>query len=226
MTENVLYNYYCSLLPKVPDWLKKYLDVPCLNRLKHVGYFCGMDYASKDIYDFNEKITRFDHSLSTALITLKFTDKWEAVLAALFHDVATPCFSHVIDYMNKELHKPEAKAKIQKMVNTLRKKNYIRAERASNFRDYSKQLNNQIALCIAVRNRMKSYVYDKEQNLILPEKIYQSIKTGDIATSQNVINELRSAVNKLENNRAQGTNTGHFLSRSYDDEKDKGGMER
>lgn len=102
MTENVLYNYYCSLLPEVPAWLKKYLDVPCLNRLKHVGYFCGMDYASKDIYDFNEKITRFDHSLSTALITLKFTDKREAVLAALFHDVATPCFSHVIDYMNKD----------------------------------------------------------------------------------------------------------------------------
>lgn len=102
MTENVLYNYYCSLLPEVPDWLKKYLDVPCLNRPKHVGYFCGMDYASKDIYDFNEKITRFDHSLSTALITLKFTDKREVVLAALFHDVATPCFSHVIDYMNKD----------------------------------------------------------------------------------------------------------------------------
>lgn len=128
--------------------------------------------------------------------------------------------------MNKELHKPEAKAKIQKMVNTLRKKNDIRAERASNFRDYSKQLNNQIALCIAVRNRMKGYVYDKEHNLTLPDKIYQSIKTGDIATAQNVINELRSAVNKIENNRARGTNTGHFLSRSYDDEKDKGGMER
>ena len=73
---------------------------------------------------------------------------------------------------------------------------------------------------------MKGYVYDKEHNLTLPDKIYQSIKTGDITGAQNVINELRSAVNKLENNRAQGTNTGHFLSRNYDDEKDKGGMER
>ena len=131
-----------------------------------------------------------------------------------------------IDYMNKELNKPEAKDEIQRMVNSLRKKNKIRVERVSNLRTYSKQLNNQIALCIAVRNRMKGYIYDKEHNLTLSDKIYQSIKTGDIAAAQNVINELRSAINKLENNRARSTNTGHFLSRSYDDEKDKGGMER
>ena len=101
MMDNILYNYYCSLLPDVPSWLKKYLNVPSLNRLKHISYFCGMDYASKDIYNFNENLTRFDHSLTTALLTLKFTDDKTEVLAALFHDVATPCFSHVIDYMNK-----------------------------------------------------------------------------------------------------------------------------
>ena len=97
-------SYYLELLGyfDMPEFIIKYLNCPSLIRLKDVGYFCGMDYASKDIYDFNEKITRFDHSLSTALITLKFTDKREAVLAALFHDVATPCFSHVIDYMNKD----------------------------------------------------------------------------------------------------------------------------
>lgn len=131
-----------------------------------------------------------------------------------------------IDYMNKELHKPEAQQKIENMVYVLRKKNDIRNERANNFRNYSKQLNNQIALCIAVRNRMKGYVYDKENKLTLPDKIYQSIKNGDVAHAQNVINELRSAVNKLETNRTQGGNTGHFLSRNYDEEKDKGGMER
>ena len=35
-----------------PRWLDKYLDCPSLLRLKNVGYFCGMDYASKKIYDF------------------------------------------------------------------------------------------------------------------------------------------------------------------------------
>lgn len=100
--DNKLYNYYCSLLPKIPEWLKRYLNVPCLNRLKHIGYFCGMDYASKDIYNFKEKLTRFDHSLTVALLLLKFTDDKSTILAGLFHDVATPCFSHVIDYMNKD----------------------------------------------------------------------------------------------------------------------------
>ena len=154
MTENVLYNYYCSLLPKVPDWLKKYLDVPCLNRLKHVGYFCGMDYASKDIYDFNEKITRFDHSLSTALITLKFTDKREAVLAALFHDVATPCFSHVIDYMNKDYLNQESTEEYtdkiilnDKELLKLLKEDGINPEDIINFKKYSLVDNDRPRLC-------------------------------------------------------------------------------
>ena len=34
--------------------LEKYLSVPSLVRLRNVGYFCGMDYASKNVYDFSE----------------------------------------------------------------------------------------------------------------------------------------------------------------------------
>lgn len=148
-------------------------------------------------------------------------EKWKADI-----DYKKAANQAKIDYMNKELHKPEAKTKIQKMVNTLRKKNDIRAERASNFRDYSKQLNNQIALCYTIRNKLRQNQYDKENKVSIPNNIYQSIKTGDITHAQNVINELRSAVNKLETNRAHGGNNSHFLSRSYDEEKDRGGFER
>ena len=170
----------------------------------------------KDIFNnFLEKI--LNEKKSFKLIA------WIFIILIILSIIFYPIIDANFLYYNRTNKRIEI---IQKMVNTLRKKNDIRAERASNFRDYSKQLNNQIALCIAVRNRMKGYVYDKEHTLSLPDKIYQNIKTGDIAQAQNVINELRSAVNKLENNRAQGTNTGHFLSRSYDDEKDKGGMER
>ena len=99
-----LYNTYLNLLKAkdIPIFIKKYLDVPSLTRLKNIGYFCGMDYASKNIYNFKEYITRFDHSLSTALLTFKLTKNKIETLAALFHDIATPCFSHVIDYMNKD----------------------------------------------------------------------------------------------------------------------------
>lgn len=87
---------------EMPSFLVKYLNAPSLLRLKNVGYFCGMDYASKDIYDFPEKISRYDHSLTVALITWMLTSDKYATLAGLFHDISTPCFSHVIDYMNKD----------------------------------------------------------------------------------------------------------------------------
>ncbi len=94
--------------PYLPEFLIKYLNTPSLKRLKHIGYFCGMDYASKDIYDFQEYITRYDHSLTVALLTYKLTKNKLATLAALFHDIATPCFSHVIDYMNHDYENQES----------------------------------------------------------------------------------------------------------------------
>ena len=92
----------------IPEFLKKYLETPSLVRLKKVGYFCGMDYASKDIYNFKEYISRYDHSVTVSLLVYKLTqDKTEAI-AGLFHDIATPCFSHVIDYMNKDYKNQES----------------------------------------------------------------------------------------------------------------------
>ena len=45
--------YYLEQLDysHLPNFLIKYLKTPSLLRLKDVGYFCGMDYASKDIYN-------------------------------------------------------------------------------------------------------------------------------------------------------------------------------
>lgn len=103
-TINEYINYICP----IPEFLKKYLILDSLKRLKNIGYFCGMDYASKDIYDFTFYISRFDHSLSTALITWEFTKNKKATLAALFHDITSPCFSHVIDYLNGDYNLQES----------------------------------------------------------------------------------------------------------------------
>lgn len=107
---NMFFFSYLEILKyeERPNFLDKYLLVPSLLRLKQVGYFCGMDYASKDIYDFREKISRYDHSLTVALITWKLTKNMKATLAGLFHDISTPCFSHVIDYMNKDYEEQES----------------------------------------------------------------------------------------------------------------------
>ena len=55
-----------------------------------------------------EYISRFAHSLTTSLLTYKVTKDKTMTIAALFHDVATPCFSHVIDYMNEDYEKQES----------------------------------------------------------------------------------------------------------------------
>ena len=92
----------------MPEFMLKYLGVPSLVRLDRVGYFCGMDYASKSVYNFSEKITRYDHSLTTALLAYSLTEDKLTTIRALFHDVSTPAFSHVIDYMNKDYSTQES----------------------------------------------------------------------------------------------------------------------
>ncbi len=106
-------NYYMDLLniKKIPTFMKKYLKCNSLLRLKKVGYFCGMDYASKSIYDFSEYISRYDHSLTVALLVYKLTNDKLSTLRGLFHDVGTPVFSHVIDYMNKDYEMQESTEK-------------------------------------------------------------------------------------------------------------------
>lgn len=138
----------------MPYFLAKYLYIPALIRLKEIGYFCGMDYASKDIYDFKEHITRYDHSITTALLTWKLTHDKKATLAALFHDIATPCFSHVIDYMNKDYEKQESTEEFSEMI--LRNDPYLKIrleednltlEDIIDFKKYSIVDNNRPKLC-------------------------------------------------------------------------------
>ena len=155
-----------------------------------MGYFCGMDYASKDIYGFNEKITRFDHSLSTALITLKFTDKREVILAALFHDVATPCFSHVIDYMNKDYLNQESTEEYtdkiilnDKELLKLLKEDGINPEDIINFKKYSLVDNDRPRLCA-----------DRFDGIILTSIGWtKNISSSDISE---LVNDLKIFVNE------------------------------
>ncbi len=146
--------YYSKLLGKVPFFLKKYLNCPSLKRLKKISYFCGMDYASKDVYDFKEEVSRYDHSLNVALITYKFTKDKKATLAGLFHDVATPCFSHVIDYMNKDYSKQESTEeyteeilKSDKMLRKLLREDKIDIDDIIDFKKYSIVDNDRPRLC-------------------------------------------------------------------------------
>ncbi len=155
MEENLL-EFYLELLEysKRPKFIDKYLKTPCLVRLKKVCYFCGMEYASQKVYDFKESISRYDHSLTVALLTWKCTKDPLATLAGLFHDVATPCFSHVIDYMNKDYEKQESTEKYTEKI--LKNDNYlykclkednIKIEDIVNFKKYNIVDNDRPKLC-------------------------------------------------------------------------------
>lgn len=105
-----MFDFYIRELgyPDIPEFLKKYLEVPILKRLKNVSYYCGMNFASKEIYGLSENVSRYEHSLSVALLVYRFTHDKSATLAGLFHDVSTPCFSHAIDFMNGDAARQES----------------------------------------------------------------------------------------------------------------------
>ena len=105
MEDNIIYQSYIS---PIPEFLEKYLELDILQRLKGISFFCGMDYASKDIDDFKYYISRYEHSLNVALIVWRLTHDKKATLAGLFHDISTPVFSHVIDYMNGDFVNQES----------------------------------------------------------------------------------------------------------------------
>ncbi len=148
-------DYYKKLLQnKETYFINKYLSDPYLIRLKTVGYFCGMDYASKDIYDFSEYISRYDHSLNVALLVYKLTKDKTMTIAGLYHDIATPCFSHVIDYMNKDYLNQESTEALTKSIlendiylQELLKEDNIELEDIINYKKYSIVDNDRPKLC-------------------------------------------------------------------------------
>ena len=186
----------------MPYFLAKYLYVPSLTRLKNIGYFCGMDYASKDIYNFSEKITRFDHSLTTALLTYKLTNDKKATIAALFHDVATPCFSHVIDYMNKDYDKQESTEiftekilREDKYLKERLKEDNISIEDIINYKKYSIVDNHRPKLCADRLDGIILNAIGWTKN-ITKDDIKNILK--DITIIKNESNELEIGFNNLK----------------------------
>ena len=93
-----LERYQKILCPAFPEFLKKYLGLKILERLKGIGLLCGTDWTP--LFHNRFYYSRYDHSLNCALIVWNWTRDKKKTLAALFHDVSTPAFSHVIDFKN------------------------------------------------------------------------------------------------------------------------------
>ncbi len=90
------YLIYHNEIPKV---IRDCMDAPCVRRLKHVGMNCGCEYTSFPRFAGLEPYSRFDHSVGAALIVWHFTKDEKQAVAGLLHDVATPVFAHVVDFL-------------------------------------------------------------------------------------------------------------------------------
>lgn len=94
--------------PSIPEFIKPLVETPAMQRLKDVGMHCGCEYTSFPMFVGLDNYSRYKHSVGCALIVWHFTQDRRQTIAALLHDIATPTFAHVVDFLNGDHLKQES----------------------------------------------------------------------------------------------------------------------
>ena len=87
---------------QIPEFLAEAAQIKQLQRLKGVGMNCGCEYTSFPLFAGIGPYSRYDHSMGVALIVWHFTGDMAQALSGLLHDIATPAFAHVVDFLNND----------------------------------------------------------------------------------------------------------------------------
>jgi len=90
--------YFKILSPEFPEWLLEYIETPEMERISKIALGCGTDYTK--VFNVRYWYSNLDHSVGVALIIWNFTKDKKQTLAGLFHDISTPVFKHVIDFLH------------------------------------------------------------------------------------------------------------------------------
>ena len=85
--------------PNIPSLISELAETPEMERLKWVGMNCGCEYTSFPRFANGGTYSRFDHSLGVGLIVWHFTVAPAQAAAGFLHDIATPTFAHVVDFL-------------------------------------------------------------------------------------------------------------------------------
>ena len=88
---------------ETPALLEQLANTPEMKRLSDVGMHCGCEYSGALLYrNAQYPYSRLMHSVGVAGIVWNFTNDVTQAVAGLLHDIATPVFSHTIDFMNND----------------------------------------------------------------------------------------------------------------------------
>lgn len=93
---------------EIPDFLCEAAETDVMSRLRDVGMNCGCEYTNFPRFRNLIGYSRFDHSLGVALIVWRHTHDRVQAMSGLLHDVSTPVFSHVVDFLKDDHLKQEA----------------------------------------------------------------------------------------------------------------------
>ena len=92
-------NYHAIYDTEAPAFLLRLAETPPMRRLQRVGMNCGCEYTAFPRFRSLARYTRYEHSLGAALIVWRFTADAAQSVSALLHDIATPPFAHVVDFL-------------------------------------------------------------------------------------------------------------------------------
>ena len=98
--------YFKILSPEFPEWLLEYINTKEMQRQGKINISCGTCYSK--LFSSKYWYSNLDHSVGVALIIWHFTHDKKQTLAGLFHDIATPCFKHCIDFFNGDSEHQES----------------------------------------------------------------------------------------------------------------------
>lgn len=94
--------------PQIPRIVAELCKTAPLRRLGNVGMNCGCEYTSFPVFRQLAPYSRLEHSIGVARIIWRHTGDAAQTVAGLLHDVATPAFAHVIDFLHGDYMKQES----------------------------------------------------------------------------------------------------------------------
>ena len=94
--------------PETPPLLAELAATPPMLRLREVGMNCGCEYTAFPRFRSGGSYSRYLHSLGVGLIVWHFTGDPAQAAAGLLHDIATPTFAHVVDFLRGDYLTQEA----------------------------------------------------------------------------------------------------------------------